>query len=170
MAHTTTDVGFLHMIIGPMCAGKTTELIQKANRESAIGRRVLLVNHALDNRHDTGRLSTHADKEKTDTRRFASVSLSDLADLMKCAQHKELLAAHDVICIDELQFFQSPSDMIRFLVNVLKKKVYAAGLVADYKQCAFGEVLPLLAFADSFQHCTGPVSYTHLTLPTICSV
>ncbi len=45
--------------------------------------------------------------------------------------------------------------MIRFMVNTLKKNVYAAGLVSDHKQCAFGEVLPLLAFADSFQHCTG---------------
>jgi thymidine kinase len=148
-------VGSLHMIIGPMCAGKTTELIRNANREAAIGRKVLLVNHKLDNRHDTPGLSTHTDKKHTDTSTFTTVSVSDFESLIIGRTYGFSLSEFDVVCIDELQFFESPTEMIKFLVDTFKKKVYAAGLIADYKQAAFGEVLPLLAFADSLNHCTG---------------
>ncbi len=148
-------MGHLHMIIGPMCAGKTTELLRNANRETAIGRTVLLVNHELDNRHGTAGLSTHTDKTATDTSKFTTISVSDLESLIIGKKTGLSLSNFDVICIDELQFFEAPSEMIKFLVDTLNKTVYAAGLIADYKQAAFGEVLSMLAFADSFEHCKG---------------
>jgi thymidine kinase len=142
--------GFLHMIIGPMCAGKTTELLKKANQEVAIGRRVLLINHALDTRHDTSHLTTHTSGKHTQTDHFTTVSLSNLTDIFKTD-----LYFYDVICIDELQFFDSPRDVIQFLVETLQKIVYGAGLIADFKQSPFGDILPLVSMADRVEHCTG---------------
>ena len=59
-----------------------TRADRNANREAAIGRKVLLVNHKLDNRHDTCGLSTHTDKKQTDTSKFKTISVSNLESLI----------------------------------------------------------------------------------------
>ena len=160
MRNNTNDVGLLHMIVGPMCAGKTTELLKKANQESAIGRRVLLINHALDIRHDTAGLATHTSGNKTQTSHFKTISVNNLREVLysrSSTKHKTSidLKEYDVICIDELQFFEDPCIVIDFFVNILNKIVYGAGLIADFKQEPFGDILPLLSMADSFEQCTG---------------
>jgi len=141
------------MIVGPMCAGKTTELLKRANQEYAIDRKVLLVNHAFDVRHNTSGLSTHTYGNETHTSHFKTISVNNLSEVLYGSRID--LHEYDVICIDELQFFEKPSIVIDFLVNILNKSVYGAGLIADFKQEPFGDILPLLSMADSFEHCTG---------------
>ena len=48
------------MIIGPMFAGKSTELIRRVTRHEISGKRVLKVKYAEDNRYDNENcISTH---------------------------------------------------------------------------------------------------------------
>ena len=44
-------IGQLHIIIGPMFSGKTTELIKRLRRYSAIGKNVLVINSSKDTRN-----------------------------------------------------------------------------------------------------------------------
>lgn len=52
--------GRIEMIIGPMFAGKSTELIRRVTRHEISGKRVLRVKYAEDNRYDNENcISTH---------------------------------------------------------------------------------------------------------------
>ena len=44
--------GRLELIIGPMYASKTTELIKITNRYKSINKNILAVNHSINNRYN----------------------------------------------------------------------------------------------------------------------
>ena len=50
------DCGYLEIILGPMFAGKTTELIEIYNKYTED---VIAINYSDDNRYDDKKLSTH---------------------------------------------------------------------------------------------------------------
>lgn len=51
--------GSLEMIIGPMFAGKSTELLRRMNRHRFSGKSCLYVKYAEDVRYDKSAISTH---------------------------------------------------------------------------------------------------------------
>ena len=167
-------------MLGPMFSGKSSELVHQINAYRAIARRVLVVNHAFDTRHDTYDVTTHDDVTPVAPRPVrvvpsgfgsaftavrtrvpalaapplnASVALLRLADLWTDPVHRAQLDAADVVCIDELQFFEDALEAVPRLCNDEGKHVVAAGLVADYRQRPFGDVLTLVAHADDVVHC-----------------
>ena len=57
--YTPSFKGSLEMIIGPMFAGKSTELLRRVQRHAISGKRCLFVKYAADTRYDTTCISTH---------------------------------------------------------------------------------------------------------------
>ena len=53
-------IGRIEVVCGPMFAGKTEELLRRVRRSVIAGRRVVVLNDALDTRHGTDRLASHA--------------------------------------------------------------------------------------------------------------
>lgn len=51
--------GMLELIIGPMFAGKSTELIRRSQRHACSGKSILFVKYAADNRYDSECIATH---------------------------------------------------------------------------------------------------------------
>jgi thymidine kinase len=51
--------GSLEMIIGPMFAGKSTELLRRMDRHRFSGKKCLYVKYAEDTRYDVQAISTH---------------------------------------------------------------------------------------------------------------
>ena len=51
--------GMLELIIGPMFAGKSTELLRRVKRHSISGKSCLYVKYAADTRYDTSCIATH---------------------------------------------------------------------------------------------------------------
>ena len=51
--------GSLEMIIGPMFAGKSTELLRRMDRQRFSGKKCLYVKFAADTRYDNVSISTH---------------------------------------------------------------------------------------------------------------
>ena len=124
----------LHLIIGPMFSGKTTELLRIANRLKSINNKILMVNYEEDKRYSTENISTH-----------------NLIQ-MNCIFTKNLLNLnydnYDIICINEGQFF---NDLINFCNEYLKhnKKIYICGLDGDINQQKFGNMIDLIPICDS---------------------
>ena len=54
--------GSLSLIIGPMFAGKSTELIRQLERHLLIDRKVLAITHSLDARYAKDKIATHDGK------------------------------------------------------------------------------------------------------------
>ena len=51
--------GMLELIIGPMFAGKSTELLRRVKRHAISGKTCLFVKYAADTRYDTSCIATH---------------------------------------------------------------------------------------------------------------
>ena len=124
----------LHLIIGPMFSGKTTELLRIANRLKSINTNILVVNYIEDKRYSSTNMSTH-----------------NLIEI-ECLFTENLLtleySKYDIICINEGQFF---NDLIIFCKKALNenKKIYICGLDGDINQNKFGQLLDLIPICDT---------------------
>ncbi len=130
--------GYLELIIGPMYAGKSTELIRIIHRYKCLNKNITVINHVLNNRYGSTGLTTH-NNERIDN----CVILDKLSDL-----DNSLLANSDVIIIEELQFFSDAYDTVCKWCDVDNKIVIGAGLDGDFKKNPFGDVLRLIPHAE----------------------
>lgn len=128
--------GELHLIIGCMFSGKTTELLRIAKRYKSINKNVLLLNYDLDKRYSNKEMMTH---DKTG---LPCLFYNKLLDIIN------IIEEYEIICINEGQFFE---DLIDFCKECLKnnKILYVCGLDGDYKQEPFGDILNIIPLCDS---------------------
>jgi len=133
-----TNTGYLELIIGPMYAGKSTELIRIINRYKCLEKNIIVINHTFNNRYGSSGLTTH-NKEKFDQCLIVS-KLGSIED--------NSLKDKDVIIIEELQFFEDAYDIIIDWCDNKGKIVIAAGLDGDFKRNPFGDVLRLIPHAE----------------------
>jgi len=134
-------MGYLKLIIGPMFAGKSTELISSANRYEQIEKNVMAINHIINNRYGSTKISTH--DQKTYDKCFMMSDLNDVEML-----HKDVFNKAGIIIIEELQFFENAFAYIKKWVDEDDKIVIAAGLDGDFNREPFGDVLKLIPIAD----------------------
>jgi thymidine kinase len=129
----------LHIIIGCMFSGKSTELIKRIKAAKEAGTTVLNIVHALDSsRYATSAITTH-DQERVD-----ALALTRLTEVSACTLHK-----HDLICIEEAQFFSDLYDAVFSFVNDHGKQVIVCGLDGDYLAQPFTNMMRLIPIADS---------------------
>jgi thymidine kinase len=133
-----TKHGYLELIIGPMYAGKSTELIRRINRFKCLNKKIIVINHIFNNRYGSTGLTTH-NKEVIEQ----CIILEKLSDL-----DEAILNDTDVIIIEELQFFSDGFDSVINMCEVKEKIVIAAGLDGDFNRNVFGDVLRLIPYSD----------------------
>ncbi|XP_052178078.1 thymidine kinase a [Diospyros lotus] len=139
--------GEIHVIVGPMFAGKTTALLRRINSEGSNGRNVAMIKSSKDTRYAVDSVVTH------DGTKFPCWALPNLLSFSQ----KFGLEAYeklDVIGIDEAQFFD---DLYDFCCNAADrdgKIVIVAGLDGDYLRRSFGSVIDLMPLADSITKLT----------------
>jgi len=128
-----------------MFSGKSTELIREYRRWSSIDKRVLMINHQLDNRYggDTQRMSTH---DRTDT---PCSSLLQLADL-----DPQQLQSAEAIFINEGQFFIDLKETCLKWCEELGKHLFICGLDGDVFRKPFGQLLDLIPHANMYYKLT----------------
>jgi thymidine kinase len=131
------DIGFLSICCGCMLSGKTSWLLQKFKKYSYIGKSICVINYADDKRYDNKMLSTH------DKQMIPCIQTYSLTSV------QELLLTHDVILINEGQFFNDLYDVVCDLVDK-NKIVHVAALDGDFMREEFGQVLKLLPLCDDY--------------------
>ncbi|KAH0468235.1 hypothetical protein IEQ34_003268 [Dendrobium chrysotoxum] len=134
--------GEIHVIIGPMFAGKTTALLRRIQLAVDSGRRVAMIKSDKDNRYSLDSVVSH-DGAKMPC--FAVPELSVLRSKMGDEDYNML----DVIGIDEAQFFEDLYDFCHIAADHDGKTVIVAGLDGDYLRRKFGSVLDIIPLADS---------------------
>eukprot|EP01027_Heterolobosea_sp_BB2_P011013 GEZU01016071.1.p1 GENE.GEZU01016071.1~~GEZU01016071.1.p1 ORF type:complete len:233 (-),score=50.43 GEZU01016071.1:284-895(-) len=136
MADYLKQTGHIQLIIGPMFAGKTTELIRRIKRYNVAQKRVLFIKYIKDTRYSVENMSTH--DHQTVLAKPCSL-LSEVADL---------IANVDVIGIDEGQFY---ADLVPFCESAANngKVVIVAALDGTFQRLPFGSVLDLIPKAES---------------------
>lgn len=129
--------GYLELIIGPMYAGKSTELLRIINRYKCLNKTICVINHSLNNRYGSTGLTTH------NKNTFEHCIIIDKLEDIGINEIKNM----DVIIIEELQFF---SDAYQYVVKWCDegKTIICAGLDGDYLRNPFGDVLRLIPHCD----------------------
>ena len=126
--------GKIHLIIGPMYSGKTTELLRLYKRYYLAGKSCILIKHKDDTRYETDYVVTH------DKKRLKALSTKTLSNIYSNSD----VSNSEVICIDEIQFYNDAADTCDKWAND-GKIVIAAGLNGDYLREPFEQVSRLLA-------------------------
>lgn len=121
--------GLIELIVGPMFAGKSTELMRRMKRLSIAGKRCLYVNHDSNTRYGTG-ITTHDGKEQE------ALNCSTLSNLS--------IHQYDVVGIDEGQFFP---DLVEFCEAAANdgKIVIVAALNGTFERKPFHQIIELFS-------------------------
>ncbi|WP_182354661.1 thymidine kinase [Flaviflexus huanghaiensis] len=127
--------GHLHVITGPMFAGKTAALIAEIRRLTELGASPDIITHAIDHRGRIGDISTH-DGATHDARVVATAD-----DIIRTV-------TSDVVAIDEAQFFGQP--LVPAVAHLLDtgRRVIVAGLCVTFDGRPFDPIPELMAVAD----------------------
>lgn len=131
-------MGQIEIICGPMFAGKTEELIRRANRLEYAKKKYLVFKPTIDDRYSTTEIVSHSKYRKN------SICIQNSNDILKY-----LNDGVQAVIIDEVQFFDDN------IVNVAEwladkgLRVICGGLDCDFKGNPFPIVSALLARAES---------------------
>lgn len=144
-------VSELTLILGPMFAGKSTYLINKANEliSSDVKQdEILLINHSSDVRYDTNKICSH------NGQKINSKSINNLDDITKqILDTQHLYKKLKYIFIDEAQFFDDLYQSIKTLLmqNTTGLHIFIGGLDSDYKQEPFynSRILELIPYSTN---------------------
>lgn len=153
----------LNLILGPMFAGKSSFLINKANDLLNSGTHIseiLLINHSSDARYDTNKICSH------NSHKISALSLNNLRDLgiQIQIQYKNI----KYIFIDEGQFFNDLYESVKALLRTKNNlQIFICGLDGDYKQEPFtnSRILELIPYATNITKLNANCSYCGKTAP-----
>jgi len=147
--------GWLEVICGPMFSGKSEEMIRRLRRAEIAGQRVVIFKPRIDDRYDADDVVSHAGV------RMRGVPVASVGELLARA------AGHDVVGIDEVQFFETSVVGAALALADTGVRVVAAGLDQDFRRLPFGPMPELLShaeFVDKLQavchRCGGPATTT----------
>lgn len=125
------SVEMLHLVIGCMRSGKTTELDRLLTREKISGTKTAFF-IAETGKREKGTHSRHRLEEPVSVKKLAEIS-----DLKGC----------DAIFIDEVQFIEDAVESIKAFIAD-GKRVYASGLHANWKREQWPVISALIAISS----------------------
>ena len=136
----------LRLILGPMFAGKSSSLIDIANKliDKGINKnQILLINHGSDKRYNSNsKICTH------DGKTMESIALTNMMDIFN--NEKIDISKIKCIFIDEGQFFNDLYEVVKLLLLTHKKNICICGLDGDFEQKPFNDsrLLDLIPYAS----------------------
>ena len=139
---TVFEGGYLKVILGPMFAGKTTNIINEYNKYTAMDYKCIAINHMIDTRYGVNVVSNH------NQIKIPSINSSSLYNVkMEISQYK-------VLFINEGQFFDDLYDFVNEMLE-LDKIVFVCGLDGDFQRKKFGSILDIIPLADEVTKVNG---------------
>jgi thymidine kinase len=131
-------MGQIEVICGPMFAGKTEELIRRANRLEYAKKKYLVFKPTIDDRYSTTEIVSHSNYRKNSICvKSSSEILGFITDDIKA------------VIIDEVQFFDENVINVAEWLADKGLRVICGGLDCDFKGNPFKIVAELLARAES---------------------
>lgn len=129
--------GWVEVIVGPMFAGKTEELIRRVKRMDYAKKNYLVFKPAIDTRYSKTEIVSHNKKA------LKAISISHGSDIKR-----HLKKDTQAVVIDELQFFDD--SLLKYVKELADQgyRVICAGLDTDFRGEPFGVVGPILAISE----------------------
>ncbi|MFL2983313.1 MAG: thymidine kinase [Candidatus Neomarinimicrobiota bacterium] len=147
--------GWIEVICGSMFSGKTEELIRRLRRAQIAKMSIAIFKPKIDSRYDKGHIVSH------NKMKMISFMINDPKEIINMSKE------HEVIGIDEAQFFDYSLIKICKKLASKKKRVIVAGLDTDYRGLPFGPMPNIMCEADYIDKlraiciiCGNPASYS----------
>ena len=141
----SSSCGKIHLIIGPMRSGKTSELLRRKRRSEYANKKCLLIKYYKDTRYDpvigsTERIVTHdlvSDEAIVSTGNSLRQTLMSVKDL----------STYRCLYIDEIQFYDDAAEVCDDLAN-RGYDVTVSGLQGDFQRKIFKSVSDLIPLCE----------------------
>lgn len=129
----------LELIVGPMFAGKTEELIRKVRRATYAKKNVVIFKPQMDTRYAQDYVVSHNQVK------IEAKNIEFAQDIKTYCQNNEGI---DIIAIDEVQFIKG--DVVSILRELADSgyHIICSGLNTDFRDEPFGFMPQLMAIAD----------------------
>lgn len=136
-------IGFIEIIVGPMFAGKSEEILRRIRRLEYAKKNFLVFKPKIDNRYKKSKIVSHIKNEAN------AISIEKAKDILSFLNNKI-----EVIVIDEVQFFDK--EIINICENLANngKRVIVSGLDMDFRGEAFEITSILLCKAEKITKLT----------------
>lgn len=136
----------LIVITGPMCSGKTEELIRHLRRAEHAQLKVVVVKPNVDTRSGKAIVSRNGHA-------LGAIEVSDSSGILECVQKE-----HVWVAVDEAHFFDI--GLVAVVKDLVRsgKRVIVSGLDLDYREKPFEVMAQLLALAQDVQKLTAVCS------------
>lgn len=134
-----SQAGSIEMIVGPMYAGKSEELLRRINRANIAGLRVLVFKPAIDDRYSVDNIACHSGKQ------MKCVAVEGAQQLLDYINEN---SEYDVLAIDEVQFLGQEIVQVCQEAANDGKRVICSGLDMDFRGEPFEVVPDLMAIAE----------------------
>lgn len=130
----------LHLLLGPMFAEKTTEMIRYIRRFRTLEYDMFCFKADLDTRYTKeNKLCSH----NQDTEPCHLIPIDGLHEINQMEEFKRA----KVIMIEEGQFFKELYSMVKQWMDVDKKHIYISALAGDKNRQPFGDIIYLIPLA-----------------------
>ena len=131
----------ISIYVGCMFSGKTSQLIREYKRWRKIGKSVLCINYAQDDRYGDDEFMYSHNMEKA-----KCVRANNLFDVSE-----NILKDSDIIMINEGQFF---SDLVEFCTKWCdnhNKNIIVCGLDGNFQRKPMGQINELISICDNIE-------------------
>lgn len=129
--------GWIELIVGPMFAGKSEELIRRVKTLSYTKMHIIAFKPAIDDRYDKTAIASH------NGAKYEAYAIKNAHSILEIVKSDT-----QVVAIDEIQFFDMSIVSICEELADRGIRVIAAGLDLDFKGEPFGPMPELLARAE----------------------
>lgn len=128
-----------------MFSGKTQYVIRYARRFKAIGKKVVFVNHILDDRYALEHVVSH------DGMKEKCISVSSLFEVVNNEEYKTA----DIVILEESQFFTDLYDFVEHGLRTTDKEFIVSGLSGDFNRKPIGQILSIIPLAEHVDKLNG---------------
>lgn len=139
MTNTTLDI-----IIGPMFAGKSCELIRRIRILKVLQKNYLVIKPSIDNRYEESNSISHIISHNYDKEHC--IVLQHMNDIFNKLNNNTNI---NTIFVDEGQFFDDLKEVVIRLVEEYNINVVITGLDGDSNRNKFGQILDLIPYCTS---------------------
>lgn len=141
----SSSCGKIHLIIGPMYSGKTSELLRRKRRSEFAHKKCLLIKYHKDTRYD----QAIACKEKLVTHDLVSEEaiVSSGNNLRQTLESIKDLNTYQCLFIDELQFYADGAEVCDDFAN-RGYDVTVSALQGDFQRKIFKSISNLIPLCD----------------------
>lgn len=128
----------LQIYLGPMFAGKSSEILRIVNRYKAINKKLCILSYSGDNRYTSEDILMNHNSVGVPCRKVQELSHA------LSFEYKD----SEIVIIDEAQFFPDLYTFVLQAVEQDKKNVIIVGLDGDADRKPFGQILQCIPLAD----------------------